>query len=207
MRPNTQTQAFRSLHRRSKWRRARAHDVPRLRRRVLSEVIQPANISRPERFLARVVSWKLGQLSRSPMRHMRWVGLAACLLPVSAAAQQQQPAEWAKLPQMQLERQYAGPLKDTVIQRWRDPVDGTICYIYLPIRVTHSTPDASGYVQYGANPIGSMSCTAGRDAERPPGTTSRPGAGPGPPTARTSPPPASSPAPAPASPGPPVPLR
>jgi len=34
----------------------------------------------------------------------------------------------SKLPRMQLERQFAGPLQDTVIQRWRDPVDGTICY-------------------------------------------------------------------------------
>ena len=53
-----------------------------------------------------------------------------------------------KLPRMQLERQFAGPLQDTIIQRWRDPVDGTICYIYLPITAAHSPPTASGYVQY-----------------------------------------------------------
>jgi hypothetical protein len=41
---------------------------------------------------------------------------------------------------MQLERQFAGPLQDTIIQRWRDPVDGTICYIYLPITAQHSPP-------------------------------------------------------------------
>ena len=91
---------------------------------------------------------------------MRFVVAAACLLPLSAAAQQQQTKEWAKLPHMQLERQFAAPLQDTVIQRWRDPVDGTICYIYLPIRVVHSPPTGSGYVQYGPNTIGSMGCVA-----------------------------------------------
>ena len=59
---------------------------------------------------------------------------------------------------MLLERQFAGPLQDTIVQRWRDPVDGTICYIYLPITAPHSPPTQSGYVQYGANTIGSISC-------------------------------------------------
>jgi hypothetical protein len=58
---------------------------------------------------------------------------------------------------MRLEGQYAGPLQDTTIQRWRDPVDGTICYIYLPIAVAHA-PGPSGFVQYGAANIGSISC-------------------------------------------------
>lgn len=62
---------------------------------------------------------------------------------------------------MQLERQFAGPLQDTVVQRWRDPVDGTVCYIYLPISAAHTPPTPSGYVQYGANTIGSISCNAG----------------------------------------------
>ena len=53
-----------------------------------------------------------------------------------------------------------GPLQDTVIQRWRDPADGTVCYIYLPITAPHSPPTGSGYVQYGANTIGSISCVA-----------------------------------------------
>lgn len=73
----------------------------------------------------------------------------------------QQPAEWAKLPRMKLERQFAGPLQDTIIQRWVDPVDGAVCYIYLPITAAHSPPTTSGYVQYGANTIGSMSCMPG----------------------------------------------
>jgi hypothetical protein len=65
-----------------------------------------------------------------------------------------------QLPHMKLERQFAGPLKDTVIQRWRDPADGTICYLYLPVVVEHSTPTPSGFVQYGSNTIGSISCFA-----------------------------------------------
>jgi hypothetical protein len=71
---------------------------------------------------------------------------------------QQQPVMWNQLPRMVLERQFAGPLQDTIVQRWRDPVDGTICYIYLPITAPHSPPTQSGYVQYGANTIGSISC-------------------------------------------------
>ena len=61
---------------------------------------------------------------------------------------------------MQLERQFAGPLQDTIIQRWCDPVDGMICYIYLPITAQHSPPGQAGFVQYGANIIGSISCVA-----------------------------------------------
>jgi hypothetical protein len=78
--------------------------------------------------------------------------------PQQQPPQQQQPMTWNQLPRMQLERQFAGPLQDTLIQRWRDPADGTVCYIYLPITAPHSPPTQSGYVQYGANTIGSISC-------------------------------------------------
>jgi hypothetical protein len=78
----------------------------------------------------------------------------------AAAQQQQQTSEWAKLPRMQLERQFAGPLQDTIVQRWRDPIDGTVCYIYLPITDPHTAPIQAGFVQYGANVIGSISCLA-----------------------------------------------
>ena len=82
--------------------------------------------------------------------------------PAQPAPQQfQQSAEWAKLPKMILERQFAGPLQDTVIQRLRDPVDGTICYLYLPISAPHSPPTATGFVQYGPNIIGSINCVPG----------------------------------------------
>ena len=88
--------------------------------------------------------------------------LAAAAFAAPAAAQQ--PSTWDKLPRMELERQFAGPLQDTVIQRWRDPADGTICYIYLPISAPHSQPTQSGFVQYGATTIGSISCVAGPHA-------------------------------------------
>jgi hypothetical protein len=97
-----------------------------------------------------------------------------CALPPAASAQQpppqQQPPQgaWAQLPHMQLERQFAGPLQDTIIQRWRDPVDGTVCYIYLPITAQHSPPTGSGYVQYGANTIGSISCAVPPQQQQPP---------------------------------------
>lgn len=90
---------------------------------------------------------------------------------------QAQNAEWSKLPRMQLERQFAGPLQDTIIQRWRDPDDGTVCYIYLPITAPHSPPTPSGYVQYGGNTIGTMSCM-------PPGARSTQPPAPPPPKSR-----------------------
>jgi hypothetical protein len=99
------------------------------------------------------------------VRYLSWSIVAAGLLSLSAAAQEQQSTDWANLPSMELERQFGGALQDTVVQRWRDPVDGTICYIYLPIRVVHSPPTAAGYVQYGPNTIGSISCVDGASAE------------------------------------------
>ncbi|SEO15621.1 hypothetical protein SAMN02990966_01203 [Rhodospirillales bacterium URHD0017] len=93
---------------------------------------------------------------------------SAILAVLPLAAQAQQPAAqqvpsqnvWGQLPRMQLDRQFAGPLQDTIVQRWRDPVDGTVCYLYLPITASHSPVQDSGYVQYGANTIGSISCMA-----------------------------------------------
>jgi hypothetical protein len=92
---------------------------------------------------------------------LRLAVMAVLVAPVAALAQQQpqqQGSQWANLPRMRLERQFAGPLQDTIIQRWRDPVDGVVCYIYLPITAAHSAPTASGFVEYGANIIGSISC-------------------------------------------------
>jgi hypothetical protein len=95
------------------------------------------------------------QLGRHPVRSIGFAFGAMSMIPVGAAAQQ---GDWNKLPRMQLERQFAGPLQDTIIQRWRDPVDGMICYIYLPITAAHTPPTPTGYVQYGANTIGGISC-------------------------------------------------
>jgi hypothetical protein len=59
---------------------------------------------------------------------------------------------------MTLEAQFAGPLQDTVVQRWADPDTGATCYIYLPIVVQHSNPLENGMVHYGLNSVGSISC-------------------------------------------------
>jgi hypothetical protein len=98
----------------------------------------------------------------------RWIVVAALGLSFPAVAQQQPPAggpppasEWEKLPRMTLETVFAGPLRDTIIQRWRDPIDGMLCYLYMPITAQHSTPMPSGFVQYGPNAIGSISCVLG----------------------------------------------
>lgn len=73
---------------------------------------------------------------------------------------QAQKLDWQTAPKMVLERQYAGPLMDTIIQRLRDPVDGTVCYVYLPISAAHGPRAENGYVQYGPNAIGTISCSA-----------------------------------------------
>jgi hypothetical protein len=70
-----------------------------------------------------------------------------------------QPQAATQIGHMQLQAQYMGPLRDTVIQRWRDPVDGTVCYIYLPVIVQHGA-GPNNLVQYGPNSIGSISCLA-----------------------------------------------
>jgi hypothetical protein len=44
-------------------------------------------------------------------------------------------SEWAKIPRMHLSGRWRVLTKS--IQRWRDPVDGTVYYIYLPITAAH----------------------------------------------------------------------
>ena len=67
-------------------------------------------------------------------------------------------AEWGSFPTMLLEKVYRGPLRDTIIQRWRDPIDGSVCFVYLPISAPLLPQPADGYVQYGPSQIGSISC-------------------------------------------------
>jgi hypothetical protein len=75
--------------------------------------------------------------------------------PPAATAASEAPSQ---VGHMKLAAQFAGPLKDTVVQRWEDPATGNTCYIYLPVVVQHSPPTPTGFVQYGANGIGSISC-------------------------------------------------
>jgi hypothetical protein len=76
----------------------------------------------------------------------------------SVAAPQTGENDPAQIGHMILKAQFSGPLKDTVVQRWEDPATGNTCYIYLPVVVQHSPPTPTGFVQYGANGIGSISC-------------------------------------------------
>lgn len=76
----------------------------------------------------------------------------------SVAAPQTTEGDPTQVGHMILKAQFAGPLKDTVVQRWEDPATGNTCYIYLPVVVQHSPPTPTGFVQYGANGIGSISC-------------------------------------------------
>jgi hypothetical protein len=88
----------------------------------------------------------------------------AALLAAAPQATAAQQADWHGLPRMELETTFAGPLRDTIVQRLRDPNDGTVCYIYLPITAPHTPPAQNGYVQYGPNAIGSLSCVPGTAA-------------------------------------------
>jgi hypothetical protein len=76
----------------------------------------------------------------------------------TAASTPTHSSDPTKVGRMVLQAQFSGPLKDTVVQRWKDPTTGDACYIYLPIVVQHSPPTPTGFVQYGANGIGSISC-------------------------------------------------
>ncbi len=78
--------------------------------------------------------------------------------PAPAPAAPPQVSEWETFPTMILEKIYRGPLRDTIIQRWRDPIDGAVCLIYVPISTPLLPQNAPGYMQYGANQIGSISC-------------------------------------------------
>lgn len=100
------------------------------------------------------VGWLMPAFGKDPQ---------AATAPASPAASG--PA-WNNLPAMQLEAYYRAPLADTMIQRFRDPIDGAICYLYVPIQAPHGPRGASGYVSYGANTIGSLSCFANPNAGR-----------------------------------------
>lgn len=63
---------------------------------------------------------------------------------------------WMNLPTMTVERVFRGPLRDTVVQRLRDPVDGSVCFIYLPMSAAIAAQGQ--HLIYGPNSIGSLSC-------------------------------------------------
>jgi len=80
----------------------------------------------------------------------------------ASVASQSAEGDPTQVGHMVLKAQFVGPLKDTVVQRWEDPATGNTCYIYLPVVVQHSPPTPTGFVQYGANGIGSISCISPR---------------------------------------------
>ena len=59
---------------------------------------------------------------------------------------------------MEAEQQFAGPVSNTVIYRWRDPTNGSLCYVYVPTEAQYASSRASGFVKRAANTIGSISC-------------------------------------------------
>jgi hypothetical protein len=92
-------------------------------------------------------------------------GDSALLLCSSAACAEEQKSNSSRmLSSMVLDAQFAGPFKDTIVQRWIDVSAGAICYLYIPVSVP-ALPDkpqaASGGESvrvYGPNGIGSISC-------------------------------------------------
>ena len=113
------------------------------------------------------------------LRRAHTLGLVDRCCAATAAAQQPPPQPgvvWAQLPRMQLERQFAGPLPEyrrssAGAIRWM----GSICYTYLPISAQHTAPTWTGFVQYGPNAIGSISCVGpAATATKPPQPPPRP---------------------------------
>jgi hypothetical protein len=96
------------------------------------------------------IAWTLGHQDPAETPHTH--------TGTKARVEAKMPARVVNLPHMQLQAQYSGPLLHTIIQGWRDPIDGAVCYIYLPIAVHHSQPTAMGYVEYESGGIGTISC-------------------------------------------------
>jgi hypothetical protein len=133
------------------------------------------------------------------------LGMAAAITIMSVAAlaqapspqqQQQQPqpsqpaVKWERMPRMTLEAEFAGPLRDTTVQRWRDVNADVVCYLYVPFTAQHSAPTPTGYVQYGPNTIGTISCVPGQliGVASPPKAAAPSAAAKGPPVAPKGPP-------------------
>ena len=75
-----------------------------------------------------------------------------------------EPSGWSSAPHMIFEREFAGPVTDTIIRRWRDPDNGAQCYIYAPISAKVAGLAAAGPAGYKADAIGSISCIPGTAA-------------------------------------------
>ena len=82
----------------------------------------------------------------------------------AVCAEEQKNNSTRPLGSMVLDAQFAGPFKDTIIQRWIDVSASTICYLYIPVSVP-ALPDkpqigssTESIRIYGPNGIGSISC-------------------------------------------------
>jgi len=67
----------------------------------------------------------------------------------------------ARFATVEVNRTFYSLPEAATIERWRDPVDGAVCYIYLPIAVEHQQ-GPNNLVQYGSSVIGTISCYSGR---------------------------------------------
>lgn len=80
---------------------------------------------------------------------------------VAYAQEPKQVSESKSIDQFVLDGQYAGPFKDTLVQRWIDRLTGNICYLYIPVVVPGVPTPGNSPGQprvYGPNGIGSISC-------------------------------------------------
>ena len=90
-------------------------------------------------------------------RLLVWTMLPATIGAGSAASASEAPALPASSA-MEVEQQFAGPVSNTAIYRWRDPTNGSVCYVYVPVDAQYASSRASGFVKRAANTIGSISC-------------------------------------------------
>ena len=90
-----------------------------------------------------------------------WAQLSCVGVPALAAEESQEPSSVAAASRMNVEQEFAGPIANTMIHRWRDPTDGTVCYVYVPVPPRqYAISRASGFVRQVPDTIGSISCVS-----------------------------------------------
>ena len=98
---------------------------------------------------------------RACTRNLLWAALVTAACGPAFSQEQKQISESKSIDQFVLDGQYAGPFKDTVVQRWVDRITGNVCYLYIPVVVpglpnSGTTPGQPRV--YGPNGIGTISC-------------------------------------------------
>ena len=81
------------------------------------------------------------------------------LISSSSKAQEKNSPQLQLQDNLKLEKNFPGPFRDTIIQRWVDQKNGVVCYLYIPVVAEPSKVATEKTLRvYGPNYIGSISC-------------------------------------------------